>query len=556
MNMSDRSYTKLLQILMVTAPFFIGSYHEWASCIITVYLILILLLHEKKKRGMIAMAITPGLIATAAVAALYGLSILWAVDRGMAPLGFVKFLPLPLFALAIGQLDGEQRNILWQPLPLSGVIMVLVSLGLSRISALSEFFMVNGRLSGFFQYPNTFALYLLVCVVLILFQNELNIRRMIYLAVLFLGVALSGSRTGFILWGAVLIIFLVRSKSRKGRLYVAALAGLLLAASGIYAAVTGDFSSAARYLTTSASSSTLLGRLLYCRDALPIILKHPFGLGYMGYFFTQGSFQTGVYSVVNIHNELFQLLLDIGWVPTIICIWVLIRSFRSGGITERVIIVVIVLHSMLDFDLQFIAIDLILLAALSYEPLRSVRWKGRTFGRCCAAVLGVCALYFGAASGLYYMRAHSATVELYPGYTNAWIELLQQAENSEQMDEIANHILTLDSVVPLANSAKARTAFAAGDFEGVILFKEKAISYARYSLDEYLDYFDMLYVGIVLYEQVGDLYSAAVCRERILAIPEMLAEVKNSTSALGWRIQDQPELDLPETYMAQLMSLG
>ena len=45
-----------------------------------------------------------------------------------------------------------------------------------------------------------------------------------------------------------------------------------------------------RFLTTSLHSSTLLGRLLYAQDALPVILRHPFGLGYRSYTYMQGSF--------------------------------------------------------------------------------------------------------------------------------------------------------------------------------------------------------------------------------------------------------------------------
>ena len=167
-------------------------------------------------------------------------------------------------------------------------------------------------------------------VILLLFGKELDVRRLVCLAVLFFGIALSGSRTVFILWIAVIVVFFFLSKSGKKRLYVAALAAVLVLGTGIYAAVTGDLGSIARYLTTSTSSSTLMGRLLYCRDALPVILRHPLGLGYMGYYFTQGSFQTGVYSVYNVHNELFQLLLDVGWIPAGVCIWAPIRSFRSG----------------------------------------------------------------------------------------------------------------------------------------------------------------------------------------------------------------------------------
>lgn len=40
----------------------------------------------------------------------YLLSVLWAVDRGMAPWGAVKFLPMPLFAVGLMQFSKEKGN--------------------------------------------------------------------------------------------------------------------------------------------------------------------------------------------------------------------------------------------------------------------------------------------------------------------------------------------------------------------------------------------------------------------------------------------------------------
>ena len=102
----------------------------------------------------------------------------------------------------------------------------------------------------------------------------------------------------------------------------------------------------------SLSNSTLIGRFLYWQDALPLVFTHPFGLGYMGYYYLQGSVQTGVYTTVFVHNDFLQLLLDFGWIPGIAAAAVFFRSLFSGkqdhtaeGGTgsDR-------LHSLFDFD--------------------------------------------------------------------------------------------------------------------------------------------------------------------------------------------------------------
>ena len=117
-------------------------------------------------------------------------------------------------------------------------------------------------------------------------------------------------------------------------------------------------------------------------------------------------------------------------------------------------------------------------------------------------------------------------------------------------------ILSLDEHVAIANSAKARVCYARGDFTGMILYKERAIAYARYSLEEYLDYFNMLQIGFYLYNQSGDTASAEFCRQKLLSIPGMLSEVEAGTSTLAWQIRDKPNLTLPEEYVEFLAALS
>ena len=123
------------------------------------------------------------------------------------------------------------------------------------------------------------------------------------------------------------------------------------------------------------------------------------------------------------------------------------------------------------------------------------------------------------------------------------------------MGELADKILFWNQSVSLAHSAKARLAYAEGDFEAMIEYKRKAIALARYELEEYLDYFDMLYTGIWLYAEAGDENSALYCRKKLLEIPDMLKEVLEGTDALAFRIHDKPELELPEEYKKAVESL-
>ena len=57
----------------------------------------------------------------------------------------------------------------------------------------------------------------------------------------------------------------------------------------------------------------------------------------------------------------------------------------------------------------------------------------------------------------------------------------------------------------------------------------------------------------MIFRQVGNKYSEDYCRARLASIPEMLDEVKETTSPLAWWITDQPELNLLEEYEIRLV---
>lgn len=548
-----------LKILIAVAPFLIGLYYEWTSAVACVF-ILGYLWYCFKYTGQIKIFGTLALTAAVVLSAAYGFSTFWAVDSGMALFGMVKFLPLPLFVLATEQLAVEQREELLDYIPISGIIMMAASWGLGFIPGFDTYFRVNERLAGFFQYPNAFALYLLVGVIVLISnqisQKEWNNTKGLQLLLLFSGIILTGSRTGFALLILTILCFCVLSKDRKVRIGISGAAILLTASASIYALITGNMDSVGRYLTISLSSSTFLGRILYFKDALPVIMQHPFGLGYEGYYFVQGSFQTGVYSVVNIHNELLQILLDVGWIPAGIIAWTVVKGIVSGNMRNRILIVMIILHSMMDFNLQFVSIFIILFAAINLNEKNIKKLSKKSLLITATALIGCVCLYFGGDSALYYFKMYSAAAQFYPGNTNAWMQLLTETEKAKEMEEIADKILVLNPDNPLANNAKARVAYSKGDFSNMIRYKTHALDFYRYDLAEYLDYFNMLYVGYQIYLGNNDPSSAEVCVEQMREIPERIEKVLEETDPLAYEIQDKPELKLPEEYQEILQAIG
>lgn len=115
-------------------------------------------------------------------------------------------------------------------------------------------------------------------------------------------------------------------------------------------------------------SSTWKGRILYDLDALKMIAKYPFGMGYHGYAYVQGRMQTGVYKTLFVHNDWLQAALDLGILPAVLFAAVMLRQLLKGSQSsmQKQILLLIMLHMLVDFDLQFAAIGLLGLLCLDY----------------------------------------------------------------------------------------------------------------------------------------------------------------------------------------------
>ena len=542
-----------LEWLLLLCPFLLGCFFPWGAALLSLVLIVLLLLLIR--RGLLCRTCSAPFLAAAAIVIFHLGGMLWGTDRGMALMGAVQFLPLPLFVLLLEQYAPDQRMDLLRKMPYAASAMAVLSFLLSRVPFLEAWFLVAGRQAGFFQYPNTYAVYLLFALVLVLFDSPLRFGILPWLGLLTLGIMLSGSRIVFFLLLAVFLVFLIREKSGKARLSVLGIAGAAVLGSVAFAFLTGNRESFGRFLTSSFTASEFVGRLLYAWDAIPVILRHPLGLGYTGYHWLQGSFQTGVYSTQHVHNELLQLLLDVGWIPAGLFLWALWRGLRSreGGFCRKMLLAVLLLHCLLDFDTQFISIALLLFLVLDAEPQAQKRLPAggiiRPFSAGLLTLLALLSLWIGSASFLYYLRNPSAAVKIYPAYTAALEDLLPDA-SEQDLGMLADRVLRLNHSVVLAHDAKARSLFSAGSFSGMREHKLEAIRLAKYQIAEYLDYFDMLIYSHQIYLQAGDSASADRCLSLIAEIPAMLEAADARTSRLGRMIKDQPDLTLPPPYIS------
>ena len=325
----------------------------------------------------------------------------------------------------------------------------------------------------------------------------------------------------------------------------------------LYAFRSGNIGTFGRFLTISVKESTFVGRLLYFQDALPVVLRHPFGLGYMGYYYIQQSIQTGIYAVRFAHNDFLQILLDVGWIPFLLFLMAIIKTIcsKKTAVYKKIILVVISLHGCFDFDLQFIAVFFVLLLFTEYDTGKKYVIKNRISVDIVSGITALICIYCGIALTLSSFGQSGAANEMYPWNTQNEIALLVNEKDSAKANEIADDIISRNPYVTVAYSAKARYYFSKGDFGQVIKYKNLIFEKAPFAYEEYEEYCYMLMHGITLYEQAGDAYSVEICKRELFSAKEKIEGMENRLSKLGKGIKDQPVTQLPEEIDAYIAAI-
>lgn len=545
-----------MPIVFVLSLCLIGGFHEYISCLVgSVLAVWLFLKVKKEKKFRFRMNHTS--IGMVVLVFSYLVASLWAIDIGMAFLGFLKFLPVFLFLTGLFQEKDAAKNI-ENILPCMTSIMVILSLMFMYIPVLREYFNVAGRMAGFFQYPNTFAIFLLVTELLIISKETRKRTDYLYLAVIVVGLLLTGSRTVFALAIVSNATFIFVQKNKKVRVVGLAIMAVVVIGVVLITLLGGESGGISRLIQVSFAESTFVGRILYFVDALPLILKNPFGLGYLGYYYAQGSIQTGVYSVMFIHNDFLQILLDIGWVPFIVFAIAIVRTFVNKRVEwkKKMILSVLVLHSMFDFNLQFVSMFFLFILFLDYESGKEIIYRKSQLGlRLGMIATSAICLWCGISLFFGYVGNLDVANKIYPWNTQNQMKELALADDVETAERLADDILKRNKYVPTTYSAKAKVSYSQGDLGKVMEYKRALFATAPFMYEEYEDYCYMLMKSIPKYRQAGDVESAEICEQELLQVYQAVTSQEERLSKLGKMIKDQPNTELPkeiEEYVAIL----
>lgn len=530
----------LMQIFLVAFPFLFGGFYEFPSYIAEICILIIFLI-KINKENKIKFYVDLSSISLVFIAGGFLISSFYGIDMGMGILGFLKFSVPLTFSLLIMQYSKLSLKKIMQVIPYSGMAMIFLSLIFKQI-------LPNGRLGGFFQYSNTFALYLLIGIIYAVNNNKKILKTIIEVSILLIGIYLTGSRTTFILTVLCFIFWAIKFKKARVPLTLLGIGSIILTI--IYANLAHNFGTIGRYLTMFSNSSTLLGRLLYYKDAIPVILKHPFGLGYYGYSYIQKSIQTGIYTAVFVHNDFLQFALDIGIIPAFIFIIAIIKNLICGKRFSyfKQILLVIILHTFLDFDLQFMSIFLILVLTLNYTTGKKyVLNVNKTVVYFITTLVSMVYLYFAICTIFHYIGKSKLSLKLYPIYTEANENIMYkyaEKKDFQKANKYAGKILETNTNCALAYNVKALYYASNQNWKLMLVNKQKSLELNKYDMENIEEYVLMLSMAVDYYANSDELEKVMEYIKLVVEVPKKIERIKNSTSSLAYKINDKPNFEL------------
>lgn len=274
---------KLMVLSIIMSMFLFGGYYEFTSCIVAIVLIITFLIKVKENKK-IQIRVTDINIFIIIFSFTYLVSILYAVDKGMAFLGFLKFSVLLIFIITLMQFESGEVKDIQRCIPYIAASMTIITFILFFIPytkgiVASE----NNRIGGMFQYANTFALFLLVAIIQILSKGIYRKKELTMLMILVLGILFSQSRITLILLILSIIVLIIKNKiSKKNIKYL-----LITLFISIVSVIAFKLN---RIINISIFDSTLIGRIIYYKDAIKLVIMNPLGLRIYGILLSRANY--------------------------------------------------------------------------------------------------------------------------------------------------------------------------------------------------------------------------------------------------------------------------
>ena len=526
---------KILFAILLFFPFFVGGYYVFYSAAVGIVLLIALLVHIFKTKS-IKYSKSFTFFVLLFMSVMYFLTKFWAVDKSMSIHGFVKFFTAFLFTLAIIQISREERQQLLYSVPITAVIMTVFTelMGFTEFGK-HRFYDNIGDLHGAFEYANAFAIYLLIAFIIALCSNIKIPFKLVTIVVCAYGIYKSNSRAVWMISAVMLVLivlcYVFKNVSKSTRKLIVILIFLFGVLSFIILYRFGIVEKVFNYINTDGSFNE---RYLYYTDTLRYILKHPFGKGAYAFYFAQSKFQSAYYYAIDVHCDLLQYAIEIGVIPALLFAVVVVKQLfsKQTSLLQKLVMTAIMLHSLFDYDLQFISILFVLLLCFDYPNVEEKEIDSKLIPTVIASVFAVLYVVIGLSAFCNYIGDHQKSVYYYKN-TPSLIILMQSTNDKQSAYVLAQEILKRNDSVYEPNNVMANIYSADNKYGKAIKQMELVIEKDPRTMQHYRDYIDLLVKANKYYEERGETEKSQNCKNKIASVDNMIMELKENTATRG-----------------------
>lgn len=477
----------------------------------------------------------------------YLVTVFYSRDAELSFLGFLKFFTVPLFLTLVMQYKSENKNKWFDVVAKIGAIMVsiilVVTLGEKIIGSGNNMFFYENRLAGFFNYANSFALFLLIGLIITGFKKEIKIIDFAVMNLLLIGILLTNSRAIMIITAFSYLLILIFNKEIRKKNFINL--GIMIITAIIVTLIMNNFGVNNRLAGITGNSSEWLLRILYYKDALRLLRENIFGYGYMAWWYMQEGFQTGAYDAQFVHNGFLQIALDVGVIPALLVVSIFIMGFFDKKVVarDRILMMVILGHSLIDFNMQFMAIMLTLFMTLEFDVKFKVKDNFKLRGG--VVVIGGIYVFFCAATTFNAFENYELGNSMFP-YSIALNKELEMCDDANKRMEIAEKLYVKNKYFLNASALLSQKEQYLGNYEKAHEYEIWIVKNKKYTMLNYIEYVKFFEKAIKFYYTNGDLVNVKVYIDRLAKVPSMIEDVINSSDSLAFKIAHKPRLDMPK----------
>lgn len=533
----------LVFLPVVLLPFLKGGYFLYSFFIISTLFVILLWRQLSVKQGKLLLPKGLQVIGVSLILIGYFISIFIGIDLGMSFIGFLKALALLIVFVVLNQCDDELHSKVLHMAIMSIIAMCIVSFLCLFINP--DWVIQQNRFGGLVQYPNTFALLITVSILYVVTYKRSEYLFLLPFLVGLLILTYSRSMIVMACLGILLCGIAVRKEGYKRLLFTCLLLCLGIAL-GILLTGFFDFGDSAKRLQEiHAGDSSFLTRIIYYVDGLKMILRKPMGYGYWGYLFIQRAMQTGIYFVKYIHSSLLQLTLDGGIIAGLGFILYIVSSFCHGKVTVqgKIIAFIILLHSMLDFDFQFMIIWVLLFLCLQPYGMENRKvFKIHKGAAWLPLGLGLVYLATAVMGGLSYTSHYKEALRIYPLHTESKIKYMKQTEDTSLKVALAESIVKWNPSVLEANKVLRDHALWRKDYLDYSMYAKTVRDLHQLSAKELETYCRSL-----LFVVKSDIINKELKRqayEEIRGIDSYVKEKVSAINPIAYKVKHPPELSM------------